>query len=215
MGNKIHPHGFRVGVIKDWDAKWYADKDEYSDFLQEDIKIRKHVKDKMYEAGISRIVIKRAANRLKLDIYTARPGMVIGRGGSEVDALREEIEEISGKNVQINVVEVDNPELDAQLVAENIAAQILSRVSFRRAMKQSMNRAMRMDAEGFKVLASGRLGGADMARREGYSEGSVPLHTLRADIDYGLAAADTKYGKIGIKVWINKGEVLPEVDDEE
>ena len=215
MGNKIHPHGFRVGVIKDWDAKWYADKDEYSDCLQEDIKIRKHVKDKMYEAGISRIVIKRAANRLKLDIYTARPGMVIGRGGSEVDALREEIEEISGKNVQINVVEVDNPELDAQLVAENIAAQILSRVSFRRAMKQSMNRAMRMDAEGFKVLASGRLGGADMARREGYSEGSVPLHTLRADIDYGLAAADTKYGKIGIKVWINKGEVLPEVDDEE
>ena len=214
MGQKIHPHGLRVGVIKDWDAKWYADKDNYSDVLHEDIEIREHIKEKMYEAGISRIVIKRAANRLKIDIYTARPGMVIGRGGSEVDALRQDIEEISGKDVQINVVEVEDPELDAQLVAENIAAQLLKRVSFRRSMKQAMNRAMRMGAEGFRVKTRGRLGGAEMARTEGYSEGSVPLHTLRADIDYGLAEAETTYGKIGVKVWINKGEILPDVDDE-
>ncbi|MFW5980753.1 MAG: 30S ribosomal protein S3 [Halanaerobiaceae bacterium] len=215
MGQKIHPHGLRVGVIKDWDAKWYADKGNYSEVLHEDIDIREHIKDKMYEAGISRIVIKRAANRLKIDIYTARPGMVIGRGGSEVDALRQDIENITGKDVQINVIEVENPELDAQLVAENIAEQLLKRVSFRRAMKQSMNRAMRMGAEGFRVQSRGRLGGAEMARTEGYSEGSVPLHTLRADIDYGLAEAETTYGKIGVKVWINKGEILPDVEDEE
>ena len=215
MGQKIHPHGLRVGVIKDWDAKWYADKDNYSELLQEDIEIRKHIKNKMYEAGISRVVIKRAANRLKLDIYTARPGMVIGRGGSEVDALRQDIEDMTGKDVQINVVEVENPELDATLVAENIAAQLLKRVSFRRAMKKTMNRAMHMDVEGFRVKSSGRLGGAEMARTEEYREGSVPLHTLRANIDYGLAEAETKYGKIGVKVWINKGEVLPDVEDEE
>lgn len=214
MGQKVHPHGLRVGVIKDWDAKWYAEKNNFSDVLHEDIEIREHIKDKMYEAGISRIVIKRAANRLKIDIYTARPGMVIGRGGSEVDALRQDIENISGKDVQINVVEVDNPELDAQLVAENIADQLLKRVSFRRSMKQAMNRAMRMGAEGFRVQTRGRLGGAEMARREGYSEGSVPLHTLRADIDYGLAEAETTYGKIGVKVWINKGEILPDVEEE-
>ena len=214
MGQKVNPHGLRVGVIKDWDAKWYADKDEFSDYLKEDLQIRKHIKNKMFEAGISRIVIKRAANRLKLDIHTARPGMVIGRGGSEVDALRAEIEELTDRNVQINVVEVKDPELNAQLVAENIAAQLLKRVSFRRAMKQAMNRAMRMGAEGFRVESSGRLGGADMARREGYSEGSVPLHTLRADIDYGFAEADTTYGLIGVKVWINKGEILPDVDEE-
>ncbi|RCW49312.1 MULTISPECIES: 30S ribosomal protein S3 [unclassified Halanaerobium] len=213
MGQKINPHGLRVGVIKDWDAKWYADKNDYSKLLNEDQKIRNHVKDKMYEAGISRIVIERAANRLKLDVYTARPGMVIGRGGSEVEALRNDIEALTGKTVQINVVEVDKPEMDAQLVAENIAGQLLRRISFRRAMKQALNRAMRMGAEGFKVQSSGRLGGAEMARREGYSEGSVPLHTLRADIDYGFAEADTTYGKIGVKVWINKGEVLPEIDE--
>jgi len=213
LGQKVHPHGLRVGVIKDWDAKWFANKNDYSDFLHEDLEIRKHVKEKMYEAGISRISIERAAKRLKLDIYTARPGMVIGRGGSEVDALRKEIEEMTGKNVQINVVEVDKPELDAQLVAENIAGQILKRVSFRRAMKQAMNRAMKMGAEGFKVQSGGRLGGAEMARTEGYSEGSVPLHTLRADIDYGFAEANTTYGIIGVKVWINKGEILPEIDD--
>ncbi len=213
MGQKINPHGLRVGVIKDWDAKWYADKKDYSKLLNEDQKIRNHVKDKMYEAGISRIVIERAANRLKLDVYTARPGMVIGRGGSEVEALRNDIETLTGRTVQINVVEVDKPEMDAQLVAENIAGQLLRRISFRRAMKQALNRAMRMGAEGFKVQSSGRLGGAEMARREGYSEGSVPLHTLRADIDYGFAEADTTYGKIGVKVWINKGEVLPEIDE--
>ncbi|ACL68884.1 30S ribosomal protein S3 [Halothermothrix orenii] len=213
MGQKVHPHGLRVGVIKDWDAKWYADKNNYADLLQEDLKIRNHVKNKMYDAGISRIVIERVANRLKLDVYTARPGMVIGRGGSEVDALRKDIEQMTGKNVQINVVEVEDPELDAQLVAENIAAQLERRISFRRAMKQAMNRAMRMGAEGFKVQSSGRLGGAEMARTEGYSDGRVPLHTLRADIDYGFAEAYTTYGKIGVKVWINKGEVLPEVED--
>ena len=213
MGQKVHPHGLRVGVIKDWDAKWYADKKNFSTLLHEDLEVREYVKEKMYDAGISRIVIERAANQLKLDIYTARPGMVIGRGGSEVDALRQEIEKKTSKKVQINVIEVDSPDLDAQLVAENIASQLERRVSFRRAMKQAMNRTMRMGAEGFKVLSSGRLGGAEMARTEGYSEGSVPLHTLRADIDYGFAEAYTTYGKIGVKVWINKGEILPEVED--
>ncbi|MFW5789963.1 MAG: 30S ribosomal protein S3 [Halanaerobiaceae bacterium] len=214
MGQKVNPHGLRVGIIKDWDAKWYADKSDYSELLHEDIEVRKHIKEKMFDSGISRIVIERAAKRLKIDIHTARPGMVIGRGGSEVDALRQDIENITGKNVQINVVEVDNPDLDAQLVAENIAGQLLKRVSFRRAMKQAMNRAMRLGAEGFRVQSSGRLGGAEMARREGYSEGSVPLHTLRADIDYGFAESNTTYGTIGVKVWINKGEILPEVDED-
>jgi len=213
LGQKVNPHGLRVGVIKDWDAKWYADKNNYSEILHEDLEIREHIKEKMYEAGIARIVIERAASRLKIDVHTARPGMVIGKGGSEVDALRQEVEEISGKNVQINVVEVEDPELNAQLVAENIAQQLLKRVSFRRAMKQAMNKAMRMGAEGFRVQSSGRLGGAEMARREGYNEGSVPLHTLRADIDYGFAEAKTTYGTIGVKVWINKGEVLPELDE--
>ncbi|MBS3810838.1 MAG: 30S ribosomal protein S3 [Halanaerobiales bacterium] len=214
MGQKVNPHGLRVGIIKDWDAKWYADKDNYSELLHEDIEIRKHIKNKMYEAGISRVVIERAANKLKIDVHTARPGMVIGRGGSEVDALRKDIESKTGKSVQINVVEVDKPELNAQLVAENIAQQLLRRVSFRRAMKKAMDRAMQMGAEGFKIMSSGRLGGAEMARTEGYQEGSVPLHTLRADIDYGFAESNTTYGKIGIKVWINKGEILPEVDEE-
>jgi len=214
LGQKVNPHGLRVGVIKDWDAKWYANKNNYAELLHEDIEIRKYIKDKMFEAGISRIVIERAANRLKIDVHTARPGMVIGRGGSEVDALRKEIESTTGKNAQINVVEVDKPELNAQLVAENIAQQLLRRVSFRRAMKKSMNRAMQMGAEGFRIKSSGRLGGAEMARTEGYQEGSVPLHTLRADIDYGFAEAETTYGTIGVKVWINKGEILPEVDTE-
>ncbi|MDZ7671425.1 MAG: 30S ribosomal protein S3 [Halanaerobiales bacterium] len=214
MGQKVNPHGLRVGVIKDWDAKWYANKDNYAKLLHEDIEIREHIKKKMYEAGISRVVIERAANRLKIDVHTARPGMVIGRGGSEVDALRKEIENMTKKTVQINVVEVDKPELNAQLVSENIAQQLLRRVSFRRAMKKAMDRAMKMGAEGFKILSSGRLGGAEMARSEGYQEGSVPLHTLRADIDYGFSEADTTYGKIGVKVWINKGEILPEVDTE-
>ncbi|SJZ98537.1 30S ribosomal protein S3 [Selenihalanaerobacter shriftii] len=215
MGQKINPHGLRIGVIKDWDAKWYADKDEYADLLHEDLEIRDHVKNKMYSAGIARIVIERAADRVKLDVHTARPGMVIGKGGSEVNALRNELQDITGKKVQINVVEVKNPEKTAQLVAENIASQMENRVSFRRAMRQSMNRALRQSGvEGFKIECSGRLGGAEMARREGYHEGNVPLHTLRADIDYGFAEAYTTFGKIGVKVWINKGEILPEVDND-
>jgi len=208
LGQKVHPHGLRIGVIKDWDARWYADKKNYAKLLQEDLEIRNYIKKKMYDSGISRVVIERAANQLKVNVYTARPGMVIGRGGSEVDTLRQEIENQTGKKVQINVVEIGNPDLDAQLVAENISAQLVKRVSFRRTMKQALNRAMRMGAKGFKVQSSGRLGGAEMARTEGYNEGSVPLHTLRADIDYGFAEADTTYGKIGVKVWINKGDIL-------
>jgi len=216
MGQKINPHGLRVGVIKDWDAKWFAEPDEYADLLHEDLEIREHVKEAMYEAGIARIVIERAADRVKLDIHTARPGMVIGKGGSEVNQLREDLEEMTDKNVQVNVVEVNNPDQNAQLVAENVAQQLENRVSFRRAMKQSMNRAMRQGGvEGFKIECAGRLGGADMARTEGYNEGSVPLHTLRADIDYGFTEAYTTYGKIGVKVWIYKGEVLPELEDDE
>lgn len=209
MGQKVNPHGMRLGIIKDWDAKWYADKDKFADLLHEDLKIREHIKGKLADAGISRVVIERAANRIKLDIHTARPGMVIGRGGAEVDALRQQLESKTGKKVQINVIEVKQPELDAQLVAESVAEQLARRVSFRRAMKQTMIRTMRFGAKGFKIQSSGRLGGAEMARTEGYSRGSVPLHTLRADIDYGFAEANTTYGKIGVKVWINKGEVLP------
>jgi small subunit ribosomal protein S3 len=208
LGQKVHPHGLRIGVIKDWDARWYADKKNYAKLLQEDLEIRNYIKEKMFDSGISRVVIERAANQLKVDVHTARPGMVIGRGGSEVDTLRQDIENRTGKKAQINVVEIENPDLDAQLVAENIAAQLVKRVSFRRAMKQALNRAMRTGAKGFKVQSSGRLGGAEMARTEGYNEGSVPLHTLRADIDYGFAEADTTYGKIGVKVWINKGDIL-------
>ncbi|AGB40207.1 ribosomal protein S3, bacterial type [Halobacteroides halobius DSM 5150] len=216
MGQKINPHGLRVGVIKDWDAKWYAEKDEYADLLHEDLEVREHIKEKMYEAGISRIVIERAADRIKIDVHAARPGMVIGKGGSEVTTLRSELEAITDKKVQVNVVEVKRPDQDAQLVAENIARQLVNRVSFRRAMKQALNRAMRQrDVEGFKIECAGRLGGADMARTEGYSEGSVPLHTLRADIDYGFTEAYTTYGKIGVKVWINKGEILPDVNNDE
>jgi small subunit ribosomal protein S3 len=215
VGQKIHPHGLRLGVIKDWDAKWYADKDEYADYLHEDLEIREHVKDKMYSAGIARLVIERAADRVKIDVHTARPGMVIGKGGSEVNALRKDLQDMTGKKVQINVVEVKNPEKTAQLVAENVADQMEKRVSFRRAMRQAMNRSLRQSGvEGFKIECSGRLGGAEMARREGYHEGNVPLHTLRADIDYGFTEAYTTYGKIGVKVWINHGEILPEVDDE-
>lgn len=216
MGQKVNPHGLRVGVIKDWDAKWYAEKDEYADILHEDLEIRDHVNDKMYNAGIARIVIERAADRVKLDVHTARPGMVIGKGGSEVDALRKELQEITGKQIQINVVEVKNPEKNAQLIAEGVAQQLEERVSFRRAMRQAMNRALRQEGvEGFRIESSGRLGGAEMARQEGYNEGNMSLQTLRADIDYGFTEAYTTYGKIGVKVWINKGEILPDVEDEE
>ncbi len=209
MGQKVHPKGLRIGVIKDWDAKWYADKN-YTELLHEDIKIRHHIKQKLYDAGISTIEIERAANRLKVSVHTAKPGIVIGKGGAEVETLRKEIERMSNKQVALNIVEIKKPEIDAQLVAEGVAQQLEKRVSFRRAMKQAVSRTMKFGAEGIKIMCSGRLGGAEMARTEWYSEGKVPLHTLRADIDYGFAEANTTYGKIGVKVWIYKGEVLPE-----
>jgi small subunit ribosomal protein S3 len=218
MGQKVNPHGLRVGIIKDWDSKWYADKNNFDELLIEDYKIREYVKKKLFIAGISRIEIERAANRIKLSIHTAKPGMVIGKGGSGVEALRKEIEKMTKKNVIVNVEEVKVAELDAQLVAENIAGSLERRISFRRAMKQAIQRTMRAGAKGIKTSVSGRLGGADMARTEGYSEGTIPLQTLRADIDYGFAEADTTYGKLGVKVWIYKGEVLPTkkvVDDED
>ncbi|MDR7871606.1 MAG: 30S ribosomal protein S3 [Tissierellaceae bacterium] len=209
MGQKVNPHGLRVGIIKDWDSKWYADKKSFNEFLVEDHKIREYVKKKLFLSGISKIEIERAANKIKLSVYTAKPGMVIGRGGSGVEELRKDIEKLTKKSVVVNVEEVKKPELDAQLVAENIASQLERRVSFRRAMKQAIQRTMRFGAKGIKTQVSGRVGGADMARTEGYSEGTIPLQTLRADIDYGFAEADTTYGKLGVKVWLYKGEVLP------
>ncbi len=213
MGQKVHPKGLRIGVIRDWDSKWFATKD-YSKLLVEDRKVRDFIKKKLFAAGVSSITLERAANRLKVGIHTAKPGIVIGRGGAEVDGLRKEIEALTGRQVNINIVEVKQPEMDAQLVAEGIAAQLEKRISFRRAMKQAVGRAMRLGAEGIRISSSGRLGGAEMARNEWYSEGKVPLHTLRADIDYGFAEAKTTYGIIGIKVWIYKGEVLPQVQRE-
>ena len=207
MGQKVHPVGLRLGIIRDWDGRWFAEKD-YATFLHEDIKIRRLIKKKLYNSGIARVEIERAANRIKVTIHTARPGMVIGRGGTEVEKLRKELEELTAKQISLNIAEVKNPELNAQLVAENIATQLEKSVSFRRAMKQAINRTMRFGALGMKVACSGRLMGAEIARTEGYSEGKVPLHTLRADIDYGFSEANTTYGKIGVKVWINKGEVL-------
>ena len=208
MGQKVNPHGLRVGVIKDWDSKWYAEKD-YADFLVEDYEIRKFLKKKLYQAGISRIEIERASERLKIDIHTAKPGIVIGKGGSAIDALRKEVQEMTSSKVIINIQEVKRPEKDSQLVSENVALQLENRVAFRRAMKQVMGRALKSGAKGIKVTCSGRLGGAEMARVESYSEGTIPLQTLRADIDYGFAEANTTYGKIGVKVWIYHGEVLP------
>lgn len=210
MGQKVHPLGLRLGIIKDWDAKWYAGKREYAALLHEDIKLRRYIKKRFYTAGVSKVAIERAANRVKVTIHTARPGMVIGKGGTEVEKLRQDLEKLTGKQVQVNIVEIKTPELDAQLVAENIAFQLERRVSFRRAMRQAMQRTMRQGARGIKVAVSGRLGGAEIARYEWVPEGSVPLHTLRADIDYGFAEAKTTYGQIGVKVWIYKGEVLPE-----
>ena len=207
MGQKVHPVGLRLGIIRDWDGRWFAEKD-YATFLHEDIKIRRLIKEKLYNAGIARVEIERAANRIKVTIHTARPGMVIGRGGTEVEKLRKELEELTSKQIALNIAEVKTPELNAQLAAENNAAQLEKRVSFRRAMKQAINRTMRFGALGMKVACSGRLMGAEIARTEGYSEGKVPLHTLRADIDYGFSEANTTYGKIGVKVWINRGEVL-------
>jgi len=209
VGQKVNPHGLRVGIIKTWDAKWYADKD-YAKNLHEDVKIRDFIKQKLYATGIARVEIERAANRVKVIIHTAKPGMVIGRGGSGIEELKALLRRLTGKAIDINIAEVKQPELDATLVAENIAAQLEKRISFRRAMKQSVGRTMRMGAKGIKVMVGGRLGGAEIARSEGYREGSIPLHTLRADISYGTAEAHTTYGRIGVKVWIYKGEVLPE-----
>lgn len=208
MGQKVHPKGFRIGVIKDWDAKWYAEKD-FQAYLHEDLKIRKYVKEKLFAAGIARVEIERAANRVKVNISTAKPGIVIGRGGAEVENLRKALEKMTGKKVNINIVEIKKPELEAILVGESVAAALEKRIAFRRAMKQAVTRTMRMGAEGIKIMCSGRLGGAEIARTEWYVEGKVPLHTLRADIDYAFTEANTTYGKIGIKVWIYKGEVLP------
>jgi small subunit ribosomal protein S3 len=198
----------RIGVIRDWDSKWYGGKD-YADLLHEDIRIRDYLSKRLKDAGVPKIEIERAANRVNVSIYTAKPGMVIGKGGSEVENLRLELVKMTNKKVHININEVKKPELDATLVAENIAQQLERRVSFRRAMKQSIQRTLRSGAKGIRTMVSGRLGGADIARSEGYNEGTVPLHTLRADIDYGTAEADTTYGKIGVKVWIYRGEVLP------
>ena len=209
MGQKVHPNGLRVGVIKEWDSKWYADSKNYSDYLVEDYKIRKYVKQKLLASGISKIEIERTAKFVKINVYTAKPGLVIGKGGNLAEELRVDLEKMIDKKVNLNIVEVKNVDADAQLVAENIAAQLVKRISFRKAMKQCMNKAMKAGALGIKTAVSGRLGGADMARTEFYKEGNIPLQTLRADIDYGFAEADTTYGKIGVKVWIYKGEVLP------
>ncbi|BFH16967.1 30S ribosomal protein S3 [Paenibacillus melissococcoides] len=209
MGQKVNPVGLRVGIIRDWESKWYAEKD-FGTLLIEDVKIREYLKNKLKDAAVSRIEIERAANRVNVTIHTAKPGMVIGKGGSEVEALRREVTAIAGgKKVHINISEIKTPDLDAILVAESIAQQLERRVSFRRALKQALQRSMRAGAKGIKTAVSGRLGGAEIARSEGYSEGTVPLHTLRADIDYGTAEAHTTYGRLGVKVWIYRGEVLP------
>lgn len=209
MGQKVNPHGIRLGIVKTWDAKWYADKD-YAANLHEDIKIRAFLKDSLKIAGVSKIETERSKNRLKLTIHTAKPGMVIGRGGSGIEQIKEGLKKYTTKHVDINIAEIKQPDMDATLVAENIAAQLERRIAFRRAMKQAVSRTMRMGAKGIKVKVGGRLGGAEIARSESYREGSIPLHTLRADIDYGTAEAHTTYGRIGVKVWIFKGEVLPE-----
>ena len=208
MGQKVNPHCLRVGVIKDWDSKWYADA-EFSDYLVEDYNIRKFLKKKLYSAGVSKIEIERASDRVKVIIYTAKPGVVIGKGGAEIEVTKKELSKLTDKKVMVDIKEIKRPDRDAQLVAENIAQQLENRVSFRRAMKSCMGRTMKSGAMGIKTCCSGRLGGADIARAEFYSEGTIPLQTLRADIDYGFAEANTTYGKVGVKVWIYKGEILP------
>ena len=213
MGQKVHPGGMRLGIIHDWKAHWYTER-QFAGFLHEDLAIRKHIQRKMGHAGLSTIIIRKDTNKLVIDIHTARPGIVIGKSGSEVDALRRDLHDMTGKTVHVNIVEIKRPELDANLVAQSIAEQLANRVSFRRAMKRAITSAMRSGAMGIKVRSGGRLGGAEMARIEGYSEGRVPLHTLRADIDYGFCEADTTFGKIGVKVWINKGEIMPEGFDQ-
>ena len=208
MGQKVNPHGLRVGVIKDWDSRWYARNDKVGDLIVEDYNIRKDLKKRLYSAGIAKIEIERSNARVKINLHCSRPGVVIGKGGQEIEKLRLELEQKLGKSVALNIIEIRNPDLNAQLVAENIAAQLERRISFRRAMKQAMQRATRLGAKGIKCSCGGRLGGAEIARSESYHEGTIPLQTLRADIEYGFAEANTTYGKIGCKVWIYKGEVL-------
>ncbi len=210
MGQKVHPHGLRVGIIKDWDSKWFASKRDFGNNLVEDNKIRVFLKKKLFQSGVAKLEIERKVGKVFITIHTAKPGIVIGRGGAEIEKLRKEIIDMIGKDVAINIVEVKSPDLNAQLVAENVAAQLEKRISFRRAMKSVMGRAMKLGAKGIKTTVSGRLGGAEIARSEHYHEGTIPLQTLRADIDYGFYEADTTYGKIGVKVWIYKGEVLPQ-----
>ncbi len=210
MGQKVHPGGLRVGVIHDWKSNWYVGKKEFAQYILEDVQIRAHINGKLGHAGLSDILIRKDKQRITVDIFTARPGIVIGKSGVEVDALRKELHSITGKNVHININEIKRPELDAKLVAQSIAEQLQNRVSFRRAMKRSLASAMRSGAQGIKIQCGGRLGGGEMSRSERYTEGRVPLHTIRADIDYGFAEAKTTYGRIGVKVWINKGEIMPE-----
>ncbi|MGZ4030678.1 MAG: 30S ribosomal protein S3 [Tumebacillaceae bacterium] len=209
MGQKVNPVGLRVGIIRDWESKWFANKKEYTELLHEDIKVREYVLNRLKDASVATVEIERAANRINVTVHTAKPGMVIGKGGAEVDGLRNALAQMTGKRVHINIAEIKNADLNAQLVAVNVAQQLERRIAFRRAMKQSIQRTMRSGARGIKIQVSGRLGGAEIARTEGYSEGTVPLHTLRADIDYATYEAHTTYGRIGVKVWIYRGEVLP------
>ena len=208
MGQKVNPHGLRVGVIKDWDSRWYAREDKVGDLIVEDYNIRKYLKSTLYSAGIAKIEIERDNAKVKISIHCSRPGVIIGKGGTEIEKLRQDVEKLIGKKVAISIVEVRTPDTNAQLVAENIAQQLEKRISFRRAMKQAMQRAMKANAKGIKLLCAGRLGGAEIARSEGYHDGSIPLQTMRADIDYGFAEAKTTYGRVGVKVWLYKGEVL-------
>ena len=210
MGQKVNPHGLRVGVIKDWDSRWYAREDKVGDLVVEDYNIRKYLKNKLYAAGVAKIEIERSNGKVKINLWCSRPGVVIGKAGAEIENLRKEMEARLGKSVALNIVEVRSPDLNAQLAAENIAQQLEKRISFRRALKQSIQRTMRAGAKGMKAAVSGRLGGADIARTEHYHEGSIPLQTLRANIDYGFAEAKTTYGRLGVKVWIYKGQVLPQ-----
>ncbi len=210
MGQKVNPHGLRVGIIKDWDSRWFADKKSFGDNLVEDYNLRVFLKKKLFQAGVAKIEIEKFANKIRLSIHAGKPGIVIGKGGSEIEKLKKDVEKMTGKTVILNVIEVKVPDMNAQLVAENIASQLERRISFRKAMKQTMARTMKMGAKGIKTSVAGRVGGAEIARTEHYHEGTIPLQTLRADIDYGFAEADTTYGKLGVKVWIYKGEILSE-----
>ncbi|MDO4478877.1 MAG: 30S ribosomal protein S3 [Lachnospiraceae bacterium] len=209
MGQKVNPHGMRVGIIKDWDSKWYAENKNFAEYLVEDNKIRTYLKKRLYSTGVSKIEIERASDRVKITIWTAKPGLVIGKGGKDIEELKKDLTKLVNRKLIVDIKEIKRPDRDAQLVAENIALQLENRISFRRAMKSTMQRTMRAGAKGIKTSCSGRLGGADMARKESYSEGTIPLQMLRADIDYGFAEADTTYGKVGVKAWIYNGEVLP------